>query len=230
MYERVGHEGRRPSPFSWRIRYALTHKGADVEYRPTRFADVETIRQLSGQHFVPILVDGTTVVHDSWKIAIYLEDRFPDRPSLFEGSAGRAATRLINLWSDSTIHLPMRRLLFADFIHCLCPEDRDYFRRSREKDFGYTLEEVSVDRPRWQREFETACMPLERLFVEHEFIGGHAPLYADYVVFSVFQWARLGSPNDVVPAGSALASWRSKMIGLFDGLADRFPGYPLRSA
>ena len=23
FFERVGHEGRRPSPFSWRIRYAL---------------------------------------------------------------------------------------------------------------------------------------------------------------------------------------------------------------
>jgi glutathione S-transferase len=35
LYERIGHEGRRPSPFSWRIRYALTHKGVDVEYIPT---------------------------------------------------------------------------------------------------------------------------------------------------------------------------------------------------
>src|SRR5262245_61476054 len=56
MYERVGFEGRRPSPFSWRIRYALTHKGVDIEYRPVRFADVDTIKRLSGQHFVPIIV------------------------------------------------------------------------------------------------------------------------------------------------------------------------------
>ena len=55
MYERVGFEGRRPSPFSWRIRYALTHKGVEVDYRPVRFADVEIIKQLSGQHFVPII-------------------------------------------------------------------------------------------------------------------------------------------------------------------------------
>ena len=38
FYERVGHEGRRPSPFSWRIRYALAHKGLDFEVRPVRFA------------------------------------------------------------------------------------------------------------------------------------------------------------------------------------------------
>jgi hypothetical protein len=42
---------RRPSPFSWRIRYALAHKGVPVEFRLVRFADVETIRGLSGQHY-----------------------------------------------------------------------------------------------------------------------------------------------------------------------------------
>ena len=83
MYERIGHEGRRPSPFSWRIRYALAHKGLEPQFRHVRFSDVETIRALSGQHFVPIITDGDRVIHDSWNIACYLEERFPDRPSLF---------------------------------------------------------------------------------------------------------------------------------------------------
>src|ERR1700759_2573214 len=83
FYERVGHEGRRPSPFSWRIRYALAHKGVDFEVRPTRFADVETIRALTGQHMTPVLVDGGCAVHDTWEIACHLEERFPDHPLLF---------------------------------------------------------------------------------------------------------------------------------------------------
>ena len=58
MYERIGYQGRRPSPFSWRIRYALAHKGITPEFRHVRFADVDTIRALSGQHFVPIVIDG----------------------------------------------------------------------------------------------------------------------------------------------------------------------------
>ena len=62
MYERIGDGGRRPSPFSWRIRYALAHKGVPVEFRTIRFADVETIRQLSGQDKVPILSDGDRVI------------------------------------------------------------------------------------------------------------------------------------------------------------------------
>jgi glutaredoxin 2 len=74
FFERVGHEGRRPSPFSWRIRYALAHKGVDFEVRPLRFADVGTIRALTGQHLTPVLSDGDHVVHETWDIACYLEE------------------------------------------------------------------------------------------------------------------------------------------------------------
>jgi glutathione S-transferase len=116
MYERVGHDGRRPSPFSWRIRYALAHKGVPVEFRLVRFADVETIRGLSGQHFTPIIVDDGRVVHDSWNIARHLEDCYPDRPSLFGGDAGRGLARLASQWADHILAPAIRRLIAADFV------------------------------------------------------------------------------------------------------------------
>lgn len=55
------------------------------------------------------------------------------------------------------------------------------------------------------------------------YICGSAPAYADYIVFSVFQMARLGCPKEVVTKGSALEEWRSRMIALYDGLAIDFP-------
>jgi glutathione S-transferase len=172
MYERVGHDGRRPSPFSWRIRYALAHKGIPVEFRLVRFADVETIRTLSGQHMVPILVDGERVIHDSWNIACHLEDRFPDHPSLFGGEAGRGLARLVNHWAAETLGTTIRRLISADFIWCLAPEDRDYFRRSREAAFGCALEEYCADRPRWLEEFAAVVAPLDRTLAEQPYFGG----------------------------------------------------------
>jgi glutathione S-transferase len=223
MYERVGHEGCRPSPFSWRIRFALAHKQLDAEYRLTRFADVETIWNLSGQKFVPILVDGQTVVHDSWNIAAYLEDRFPDRPSLFGGPAGRAVTRLVNHWADTALHFPLRLLLFPDFIQYLCPEDRDYFIRSRELEYRMTVEQVLSENARWRAEFEVANLPLEQLLGEQEFIGGHASGYADYIVFSHFLRAHLCGRKDLVRPDSAIAHWRSRMFGLFGGRLTNSP-------
>jgi glutathione S-transferase len=230
FYERVGHEGRRPSPFSWRTRYALAHKGLEPEVRPTRFADVESIRRLSGQHMVPVLVDGERVVHDSWAIATYLEERFPDRPSLFGNAAGRGMARFINLWSDSVLNPALRPLIYADFIWCLDAGDRAYFRQSREAMLGTSLEALCADRRAALAALHQALAPLDQTLGEEAFVGGARPTYADYVVFSVLQWARLGSPGEVLEPGSAIFAWRQRMIGLFDGLADRFPPYPIGRA
>ena len=227
MYERVGADGRRPSPFSWRIRYALAHKGIEPEFRHVRFADVETIRVLSGQHFVPIVTDGDRVIHDSWNIAGYLEDQFPDRPSLF-GGGGRGIARLVNHWSDATLGTAIRRLIAADFIVCLDPGDRAYYRSSREAAFGCTLEAYCADRPRWLAEFATTVAPLDRTLAVQPYVCGAAPGYADYILFSVFQYARLGSPDEFLADGTALRRWRDGLVRAFDGLGDRYPGVPDR--
>jgi glutathione S-transferase len=230
FHERVGLGGRRISPFSWRIRYALAHKGLDPEIVPTRFADVGRIRGLSQQDMVPIIEDDGRVVHDSWAIACHLEDHFPDRPSLFDGPAGRGAARLVNIWSDTTLGGAMRRQIYADFIWCIDPDDRTYFRRSREAQLGTTLEDYSASREDSLPALIAACTPLERTLSEQPFLAGHAPAYVDHVVFSVFQWARVGSPRDVLSDAAktpALRDWRARMVALHGGLGDRFPLYPV---
>jgi hypothetical protein len=75
----------------------------------------------------------------------------------------------------------------------------------------------------WPR---SARRPSPDAYAEQPFIAGSEPRHSDYLFFSVFQWARLGSPRDVIAPRTALAEWRSRMIGLFNGLADKFPGYP----
>src|SRR5277367_1199254 len=233
FHERVGLDERRISPFSWRIRYALAHKGIDPEVIPTRFADVARIRALSGQHMVPIIEHDGHVVHDSWAIACHLEDRFPDRPSLFGGPAGRGATRLVNIWSDTVLAPSMRQQIYADFIWCIDPGDRAYFRTSRETQLGMTLEAFSADRDRTLPAFLEACAMLERTLSGQRFLAGDAPAYVDYVVFSVFQWARIGSPRDVLADTAktpAIHDWRARMVALHGGLGDRFAGYPQHRA
>jgi len=229
FHERVGLGGRRISPFSWRIRYAFAHKGLQPTVVPTRFADVERIRGLSGQHFVPIIEHDEKVIHDSWTIACYLEDHFPNAPPLFGGAIGRGVTRLVNIWSDTVLGAAMRQQIYADFIRCIDPGDRDYFRRSREAQLGVTLERYSADRDTALPAFLTVCAPLQRTLAEQPFLAGEAPAYVDYIIFSVFQWARIGSPRDVLPEGSgvdSLRNWRMRMVALYDGLGDRFAGYP----
>jgi glutathione S-transferase len=228
MYERIGHEGRRPSPFSWRIFYALAHKGIDVAFRQVRFADVGTIRSLSGQDKVPVIADGDRIIHDSWNIALHLENRFPDHPSLFGGDTGLNLTRHINFWSDTTLGVAIRHLIAADFIYCLAPEDRAYYRRSREIQFGCTLEAYCADRDRWLGEFAATIAPLELTLAEQPYLAGAEPAYADYVVFSMLQYARLGSPHEILPDGTPVRRWRDAIVARFGSLGDRFPAYPVQ--
>ncbi len=230
FHERVGLNGRRISPFSWRIRYAFAHKGLDPKVVPTRFTDVDRIRRLSGQDLVPIIEDEEQVVHDSWAIACHLEDRFPDRPSLFGGAIGRGTARLVNVWTNTVLGRQMRCQIYADFIRCIDPGDRAYFRRSRETQLGMTLENYSAQREQALPEFIETCEWLERTLSEQPFLAGEVPAYVDYLVFSVFQWARVGSPREVLPESTkmdALHDWRTRMVALYGGLGDRFPRYPM---
>ena len=229
FHERVGLDGRRISPFSWRIRYALAHKGLEPEVIDTRFADVQRIRDLSGQHYTPIIEHDGTVVHDTWVIACYLEDHFPSGSSLFGAAAGRGAARFINIWSDTVFAPMLRPQIYSDFIRVIDPGDRAYFRESRETQAGMTLEAYCADRDTALPGLAAACAPLQRTLSEQAFLAGATPAYVDYIVFSVFQWARVGSPRDILALLDGLdcvKAWRSRMIGLFGGIADRFALYP----
>ena len=88
LYDLAGAEPeRRFSPYCWRIKMALAHKGLSFDTVPWRFTEKDVIA-FSGQGRVPVLVDDDRVVFDSWTIATYLEDTYLDRPSLFGGRAG----------------------------------------------------------------------------------------------------------------------------------------------
>jgi len=228
FHERIGLEGRRISPFSWRIRYALAHKGLEPAVVETRFADVGRIRALSGQHLVPIIEDDGQVVYDTWAIACHLEDSYPDRPSLFGGAIGRGTARVVTIWSDTVLGRAMRPQIYSDFIWSIDPVDRAYFRRSREAQLGMTLEQYSDSREAALPGLIETCLLLDRTLTDQPFLAGEAPAYVDYVVFSVFQWARVGSPRDVLAEMKldAIRAWRAQMIALFGGLGDRFALYP----
>ena len=92
IYDLAGAEAdRRFSPFCWRSKMALAHKGLAVETVPWRLTEKDRLPQPNAGR-VPVIVDGERVVHDSTAIADYLEERYPDRPSLFGGASGRALT------------------------------------------------------------------------------------------------------------------------------------------
>ena len=62
---------RRFSPYCWRTKLALKHKGLPFDTIPWRFNEKNAIA-FSRQDRVPVLRDCDLVVSDSWTIAIYI--------------------------------------------------------------------------------------------------------------------------------------------------------------
>lgn len=221
LYELAGADpARRFSPYCWRSRLALAHKGLDAEYQPWRFTETQAIA-FSGQDKVPVLVDGDRVVSDSWAIATYLDEAYPDRPALFPGDP--AASRFIAAWADTTLNGQLARLIVSDIPVWLDPAQRSYFRASREARFGMSLEAVTEGREARLPAFRASLAPLRTLLRLQPFLGGAAPDYGDYAVFGSLQWARCVSPLPLLERDDPVHAWRGRMLALFDGLARDVP-------
>lgn len=222
LYELAGADpALRFSPHCWKTRMALKHKGLDAEGIPWRFTEKPAIA-FSNQTTVPVLIDGVQVVGDSWRIALYLEERYPDKPSLFDNN-GVQLTRFINSWADTTLLPAIARIIVVDIYGCIDPIDKDYFRTSREKAFGDSLEGVVSDRASHLAALKRALNPLRQVLREQEFISGAGPTYADYVVFGMFMWARCCSPVSLLAEDDPIYHWRERMLDLFDGSARSAP-------
>lgn len=145
LYElAAGNEAIRFSPYCWRIRLALMHKDLEFERVACRLSDKELIA-FSGQSQLPVLVHDGHVVNGSWEIATYLERCFPDRPSLFGNNTQASFSRFHCEWVNEVIHPLIFRLVARDVHECLLPQDRSYFRTSREAVIGTSLEAFCAD-------------------------------------------------------------------------------------
>jgi glutathione S-transferase len=227
LFELVGTDPARPfSPYCWRTRMALAHKGLSAETIPWCFTDKPAIAP-HGSEKVPVLLDGDKAVVDSWMIANYLDDTYPDRPSLFGGSGGRAMGRMLNWWGDLTIVGGIFPLIIADVPSRLAPVDAAYFRRTREARFRKPLDQIMAGREQAVIGFRKSLEPVRLTLKTQPFLGGDEPNYADFIVFGGFHWARVISPFRLLESDDPVHAWRERLLDAFDGMARRSPGFPV---
>jgi glutathione S-transferase len=218
LYDLVGEDHGRPfSPHCWKTTMCLAHKGLDYRRMPTPFTGVPAVEG-GMSRTVPVIRDGDKVVADSFAIALYLDDAYPDRPTLFGGEGGRAMARFIERWSQLTIHPYLGAAALTDIHARLAPQDQAYFRDSREKRYGKPLEDVAAAREAQLAGFRASLEPLRNMLTYQPFIGGSAPLYPDYIVFGAFQWVRVMSPFQVLAEDDPVAAWFERLLDLHGGL------------
>ncbi|MBM3482501.1 MAG: glutathione S-transferase family protein [Alphaproteobacteria bacterium] len=222
LYDLSARDDRRFSSYCWRARFALAHKGLDAEIVPVSFGEKDKIA-FSGQPLVPVLVEDGQTIPDSWKIACHLEEKHPSRPSLFGGAVGQAEALFINHWCDKIVQPALAPGLMFSIFQKVRPEDQAYFRESREKRFGHSLETLHAERETHVANFRKVIEPARAVLATQPFLAGDAPRYADYILAGTLQFARLAYKDDVLAADDPVRAWRDRVFDLFGRMAASVP-------
>jgi glutathione S-transferase len=209
------------SPYVWRTRFCLLHKGLAFKGVPWRFTEKDALAP-TGQGRVPAIVDharGDRWVHDSWQIATYLDETHSDRPAIMANDAERASGRLTAVWAETAVHGAAMPLIIGNLFAHLDPKDQPYFRQSREERFGRTLEQIAVEPKAGVAALKNALAPAEAALAVSPFLSGSAPGYADYALAGSLIWIWITAPVLPIDPETAVGRWYETMLDLYDGHA-----------
>ena len=218
-YHLANADGAHFSPHAWRTTMALAHKGLEHESRGVAFTEIGTICD-GERKIVPTIEDGEQVLSDSWAIALHLEDSVTSGRSLFGGEKGKAHALFINNWASFGLQPLLLQIMILELFERLQDRDKAYFRESREKRFGRSLEDHAALADEAKQRLPAMLAPLSMTLNSQAWLGGDVPSYADYIALGAFQWVRTSSSFDLPGfAGEKVADWHAAMPDLHDGLA-----------
>ena len=211
------------SPYVWRAIMCLHHKGLSFEREGLNFLAIADTLKTEAKT-VPALEDNGEQIGDSFEIAKYLERTYPDNPlfsagQLDEGSAAYDALVKQNAWAGRTVALGIFRLLVLDIHNSLDVENQAYFRKTREKRIGMTLEEMHAGRDGILAQVRQSFDPLRETLQNSDYLCGASPMWYDHAVFGKFQWARICSAYSVLDEDDMLHGWIGRMLDLYGGVA-----------
>ena len=203
---------------------SLAHKGLESNacVEGVRFTEKHKLG-FSGQELLPVIQDGDIIASDSWDIAVYLEKSYKSQTPLFNKNDGYSSAKFISSWVDSQIHPLIAKCVVRDILDIISPSDQVYFRESREKRFGMSLEEAVKDRASTKKILKKKLFPMRKVIESSSFLGGENPNYCDYALFGAFMWARTASPFQVLEYLDPLNAWHDRMLNLYDNLAKNQP-------
>ncbi len=213
LYDLAGAGDERFSPYCWRARMALAHKRLDVAINPVHFSEIPNI---AGGEFktVPVLDDNGTYMNDSFTIAEYLEKTYPDAPSLFGGPEGVNFAKFMQAWVNSVLNFSIIGMVIVDIHDKLSPVDQEYFRKTREKRFGKTLEQVQEGREERLQGFRAQLTPVRLMLASQPFLGGMEPKFVDYILFGTLQWANVSSSFKLLKQEDPINEWYDRCLDL----------------
>ena len=224
FFDLEGLDGKRFSPFGWRVRMALAHKGLESTsiVEGVGFSEKHKL-EFSNQELVPVIKDDNMIISDSWDIAVYMEKSYDSSSSLFGTTGDFSQVKFISSWVDSQLHPLIARCVVRDILDVISPSEHEYFRKSREKRFGKRLEDVVADRENTRTILKQTLYPIRKALEIAPFLGGENPNFSDYAIFGAFMWAKVTSSFQLLESSDPIYNWRERMLSLYDGLAKKAP-------
>lgn len=218
LYDLAVRDDRRPSPYCWRIKYALRHKGLPWREEPVGFTEKQKIAFAQSQT-VPVIQDGDKAVKDSWMIARHLDQAYPGRP-LFKDEDALNLGRFVAGWVDTAVQPALFPIIIGDLHGWVRPDDRAYFEESRGKRLGTTdfAGFQAKAREKGIAAFRSVLEPARRMLRDQPYLCGAQAGYADYALIGAFLWARSVSPLALLTEDDPVHAWRERMLDLHDGL------------
>lgn len=202
LFERRGANGLCPSTVCWRVRIALAVKGLEYQRRPMRFVDADDFAAELGTRQVPVLVDGKKTIVGSDSIAAHL-DQTRIGPSVGPANDPGPSTDMLEADLGSRI-LP---LAAQDMLSHLVPEDRDYYRSSREKRLGASFEALEAKRAAAELDLAFAIGRLDEALAARPYLAGDGPGWSDIVAFCFLFWIDHVSPRSMPELPDSVRAW-----------------------
>jgi glutathione S-transferase len=221
LYDLVFDKDLRPSPFCWRTKLALKHKGLRWRDEPCGFGDKQKIAFAQSQTY-PVIHDATKVVKDSWAIVQHLDAAYPDKPLMPD----RSYAYFVNSWADTAVNVAIFPIIVGDLFERVRPQEKAYIAETRGKRLGTTDFAAFQAKARENKgvaNFRAALEPARRVLKDQKFLSGDAPAYPDYILLGSFLWPRTLSPLELLEKDDVVYAWRERMLDQFDGFARNAP-------
>jgi glutathione S-transferase len=227
LYDLVLKSGITLSPFVWRTKLALLHKGFVIDDVETSYMGIRRILDGS-QRRLPVIDDNGTIVPDSWDIAEYLDRTYPDRPQLYRNQAEKNFARFLDGWMWRGIIHSWFSCYTLDQVKLVHDEDRDYVLDAHQnRIFKRPLEEVVADREQRLLEYRPTLDPLRDLLSRSKWLAGDEPDQIDYIVLGNFLWAASLASHPPLAKDDPLMDWLDRGFDLFGGIGRDPRLYPL---
>ncbi|KAH7323155.1 hypothetical protein B0I35DRAFT_427204 [Stachybotrys elegans] len=230
LYDIVVSSPAKPySPNPWKVRYALNFKGVQFATEWVAQLDIPATRKRLGLdpvrflangeplHTLPVLQDVSNdkLVGDSFDIAVYLDEQYPDAPRLFHHSLGlyAAFNAHINSIFTNGVILCTQGVSFKPGTEAQCKAE---FCRRANVQAWEQLVVTGEARQGVLDAFKVALGDAAKYFrfSEGPFLGGKAPDYADMIIGGWLMFFSL-----TVAEWEDIRTWDNGLWGkLHDGL------------